>query len=139
MGFVHAMITLSNSFDEGMAAEGLLSPELIRKTEVCALVDSGAFTLVINETLKKQLGLRVLETTKILLADGSRQECEVVGPIDIRFKNRHTVTSSLVLPTADEVLLGVIPLEGMDVIIDPKKQELALPPERLDMPLMIVK
>jgi clan AA aspartic protease len=139
MGFVHATITLSNSGDEDMVFRGLMPPESIRKTEVRAIVDSGASTLVINEAIQKQLGLRVLETTTIALADGSRQECEVVGPIDIRFKNRHTVTSSLVIPTADEVLLGVIPLEGMDVIIDPKTQELVLPPDRLDRPLMIVK
>jgi clan AA aspartic protease len=139
MGFVHATITLSNAVDDDMALRGLLEPELVRQTEVRAMVDSGASTLVINEELKNRLGLSVVKTTKISLADGSRRECEVVGPVNIRFKNRITVTLSLVVPTADEVLLGVIPLEGMDVIIDPKTQELALPPDRLDMPLMIVK
>ncbi|MDR1964308.1 MAG: clan AA aspartic protease [Planctomycetaceae bacterium] len=139
MGFAHATITLTNSGDEAVAARGFLPPESVRKTEVRALVDSGASTLVINDTIKNQLGLRVQETAEISLADGSSQVCEIVGPVDIRFKNRHTVTYALVIPTASDVLLGVIPLEGMDVIIDPKTQELALPPERPYLAQFIVR
>jgi len=37
---------------------------------------------------------------------------------------------ALVVPGNAEVLLGAIPLEGMDVLIDPNKQELVLPPTR---------
>ena len=64
------------------------------------------------------------------LANGSRTECEIVGPVDIHFKTRRTTCSAVVLPGSPEVLLGAIPLEDMDVIIDLKKQELPLPPDR---------
>jgi hypothetical protein len=35
-----------------------------------------------------------------------------------------------VLPGNTEVLLGAIPMEDLDVIIDPRNQTLALPPDR---------
>jgi hypothetical protein len=45
----------------------------------------------------------------------------------------------VVLPTGDEVLLGAIPLEGLDVIIDLQKRELTLPPERPYLPRVYVR
>jgi hypothetical protein len=38
--------------------------------------------------------------------------------------------SALVFPGIDEVLLGAIPLEAMDVIIDPLAQQLIVHPDR---------
>jgi clan AA aspartic protease len=132
MGFTYAEITLVNSLDEGMAAVGLIPAESIRSMNVQALVDSGAMSLIINREIKERLGLRVIRTTEGRLADGSSSACEVTGPVEIRFKNRATTCEAFVLPEADEVLLGVIPIEGMDVIINPIKQELELPPDRPD-------
>jgi hypothetical protein len=43
------------------------------------------------------------------------------------------------LPGAKEVLLGAILIEDMDVIIDPIKQELALPPDRPYLPRVSIK
>jgi hypothetical protein len=86
--------------------------------------------LCINENLKLQLGLAVLGTHGALLADGTEREVEIVGPIEVRFKNRRTTVDAMVLPGNSEVLLGAIPLEGMDVLVDLQKQELTLPPDR---------
>jgi hypothetical protein len=40
----------------------------------------------------------VLEKRKAQMADGSIKECEVVGPIELKFKNRRTLTHAMVLP-----------------------------------------
>ena len=69
-------------------------------------------------------------TLEAELADGSFTECEIVGPVDVHFRTRSTSCRAVVLPGATEVLLGAIPIEDMDVIIDLKNQELTLPPER---------
>ena len=61
----------------------------------------------------------VNEQKKAVLADGSYRKCGLAGPVDVRFANRSASCRALVLPGADEVLFGVIPLEEMDVIIDP--------------------
>jgi clan AA aspartic protease len=107
--------------------------------EVRAMVDSGAMSLTINEEIAKQLGLKVREQIEVVLADGSYRKCDYVGPVDIRFENRFAGCNALVLPGADEILLGVIPLEEMDVIIDPVIQQLTVHPDRPHRAQMKVK
>jgi hypothetical protein len=45
-------------------------------------------------------------------------------PVKIMWKNRDAVCRAMVLSDSDEILLGVIPLEDMDLIVDPAKREL---------------
>ena len=85
--------------------------------------------LCINEYLKSQLDLNVYETRETTMADGTIKEFEIVGPIDIKFENRSTTCRAMVLPGKSEVLLGSIPLEDMDVVIDFKSQTLKVNPE----------
>ena len=139
MGHVYADITLLNAIDVGLAQRGDIPSESIRKMEVKAMVDSGAMTLTINEEIARQLGLEVKKRQEVVLADGSLRRCDYVGPVDIHFENRLACCPALVLPGADEVLLGVIPLEEMDVIIDPMTQKLAVHPDRPHMAQMKVK
>jgi clan AA aspartic protease len=139
MGYTYADITLYNTDDEALVRRGFMKAEEVRNIAVRALVDSGAATLVISEHLKLQLGLSVLGTTATELANGEIQETDIVGPVTIRFKNRAITCDAFVLSELSEVLLGVIPIEGMDVIIDPLKEELVLPPDRPYLPLAKVK
>jgi hypothetical protein len=44
--------------------------------------------------------------------------------VEIRWKNRKAACEALVLPGEDEILLGANPLEGMDLMVHPKMQEL---------------
>ena len=89
---------------------------------------------------KNRFSAQLMSDQRICLSsDGQRAKCELVGLIRIVFKTRTTTCLAIVLPGATEVLLGAIPLEGMDVIIDPNKQELALPPDRPHVALTIVK
>jgi clan AA aspartic protease len=130
MGLVYADIQLVNSDDLALVRRGILPDTDIRSVGIRALVDSGASMLVINESIKEQLALPKLGEESAILADGSIVKLDLVGPIEVRFKTRRTTVDALVVPGEAEVLLGAIPLEGMDVIIDPNKGEIALPPER---------
>jgi len=93
------------------------------------LVDSGAYMMAINETIQEQLQLPLLEKRKAQNASGHVEEYKVVGPIEVKFKNRRTVCNALVLPGDNEPLLGAIPMEDMDVLIHPQRQELIVNPE----------
>ncbi|MBC7923775.1 MAG: clan AA aspartic protease [Ferruginibacter sp.] len=139
MGFTYATIQLLNTGDIEVARRGYIPKGEIRRMEVTALVDSGAIDLCINETIKQQLGLTVLETHSVKLADGTERLLEIAGPVDVRFLNRSTTVRAIVLPGDNEVLLGAIPLEGMDVIIDPLDQQLKLPPDRPYLARSVVK
>jgi hypothetical protein len=55
-----------------------------------------------------------------------------MGPIGVRFSNRRAICSAFVLPGDSELLLGAIPMEEMDVVILPKRQELVVNPEHPD-------
>jgi len=139
MGLIYADITLLNSIDYGMSQRGVLPSENVRKKDVRALVDTGAYMLTIDEHLRDDLGLDFESHVDVELADGQQAKCELVGPIKIIFETRTATCSAIVLPGATEVLLGAIPLESMDVIIDPNKQTITLPPDRPFVARTIVK
>ena len=114
---------------------GLVNGNLILKNprkpelavlETSALADTGAVCLCIPEHVRMQLQLETLETREVTLADGSRKEVPYVGPIQVRFKNRGCFVGALVL--GEEVLLGAIPMEDMDLVIIPKTQMLDVNP-----------
>lgn len=139
MGLLYADIELINGEDLVLKRHGLCTAESVRSIKARALVDSGAFELVITEDVASQLDLPVVERRIVALADDSHCSVDVVGPIDVRFENRRTIVRAYVLPGATQVLLGAIPLEGLDVMIDPRQQKLIVNPLYPDMASSIIK
>ena len=129
MGLVYADIELINAIDLGLAKRHIIGDEEVKRMHVNMLVDTGSVYMCINETVQEQLQLQVVEKRKGQLANGSIVEYEVVGPIEVRFKNRRCVVDAMVLPGDNELLLGAIPLEDMDVLIHPYRRELIVNPE----------
>ena len=122
MSIVQTEITLRNVRDIFKVDEGLIKNSDIRQITVNSIVDTGAWTLVINEETRIKLGLDIVGTETGTLADGTTEEYNLAGPIEVRWKNRRTTCEALVLPDADDVLLGAIPLEAMDLTINPRRE-----------------
>lgn len=129
MGMVYAEITLINADDIALAKRNLIGEEEIKKMTVTMAVDSGAYMMAINESIQAQLNLAFIEKRKAIMADGSVNEYDVVGPIQVKFANRTATCSAMVLQGNNEPLLGAIPMEEMDVIIHPRRQELLVNPD----------
>lgn len=129
MGLVYAEIELINGGDLELAKRHYIGEEEVKRMKVTALVDTGSYMLCINENIQEQLQLRVVEKRKAQLANGEIVECDVVAPLEVKFKNRRTSVNAMVLPGDSEVLLGAIPLEDMDVLIHPLRQELIVNPD----------
>jgi clan AA aspartic protease len=129
MGLVHAEIELINAGDLEMARRHFLDQDEVKRMFVNMLVDSGAYMMAINESIQQQLDLPFIDTRKSIMADGSIAEHDVVGPIIVKFKNRTATCNALVLQGNSEPLLGAIPMEEMDVIIHPLRQEMMVNPE----------
>lgn len=129
MGLTYADIELINADDIALAKRYIIGQEEVKRLHINMLVDTGAYNLCINESMQAQLELPLIEKRKGQLANGSVEEYDFVGPVVIKFKNRQTVWNALVLQGDNESLLGAIPLEDMDVIIHPLKQELIVNPE----------
>jgi clan AA aspartic protease len=130
MRIIQTKITLTNTVDASNAITGLISKDEVRSMEAGVIVDTGATMLCINENIALELGLIQSRESMITLADGSKKACKIVGPVTIHFLTRSTVVEAVVLPGDAQPLLGAIPMEGMDVIIDPLTQTLGLPPDR---------
>jgi clan AA aspartic protease len=129
MGLVYADIELINGEDIVLARRGIINTDAIKRMRINALVDTGSYMLAINENIQEQLQLPIVEKRKAQLANGHIVEYDVVAPIEIRFKNRRSTCSAMVLPADSEPLLGAISLEDMDVLIHPSKQELIVNPD----------
>jgi clan AA aspartic protease len=115
MGLVYADIELINADDLAMVRRYKIGEDEVKRMTVKMMVDTGSVYMCINETVREQLNLAVLERRKGQLADGSIVEYDVVGPIEVKFKNRRCVVDAMVLPGDNEMLLGAIPLEDKPV------------------------
>jgi len=129
MGVVDAEIELINGEDLILARRYFIGEDEIKRMTVNMLVDTGSVYMCINENIQEQLKLPVLEQRKGQLANGHIVEYDVVGPVGVRFKNRRCSVNAMVLPGDNEPLLGAIPLEDMDVLIHPYRQELIVNPD----------
>jgi clan AA aspartic protease len=124
MGLVHADLTLKN-------------PRNGAEMRVRAMADSGALLLCIPQHVALQLQLEELEKREVTLADGKRQLVPYVGPLLVQFANRRCFTGALVL--GDETLLGAVPMEDLDVLIDMARQRLIVNPDSPNIAVAPVK
>lgn len=126
MGLIHADIILSNPKDSAL-----------KPIPATALADTGALHLCIPEHIVLQLGLEELEKREVMIADGSKKVVSYVGPIKLIFENRSCYTGALVL--GNEVLLGAIPMEDMDLVLQPSLRKITVNPQNPNIAVSIVK
>jgi clan AA aspartic protease len=119
MGEVRAEITLVNVGDQEVANRGYMPKDQVRHLTVNAVIDTGAWMLVINEKIREALGLRVEKSTQSTVAGGGKIVGGITEPVRVRWKDRDTVCEAVCLPGEEDVLMGAIPLEGMDLIVHP--------------------
>lgn len=126
MGTTHAELTLTNLFTK-------------QHIKIQALVDTGATFMCVTAAEAIQLGFDITEvgTHVVTMADGRQIKAPRIAPIEIVFSNRSYVTEALVL--GDEALMGVLPLEAMDLIVDPLRQRLIVNPEHPNFPVALAK
>ena len=126
MGLTYATLKLTNLFGH-------------QSVEVSALVDTGATFMCVSEEIALQLGFDITEVSRqvVTLADGHQRKVPKIAPIEIAFGNRTYVTEAVVL--GNEALLGVIPMEAMDLIIDPRQQALIANPQHPNYPVASAK
>jgi clan AA aspartic protease len=115
MGLPTAQIKLSNPRWPALA-----------KLEISALADTGAPLLCIPEHVAAQLELEPSSKREVVTADGKTHLVPYVGPLEIGFENRQCFTGALVM--GDEVLLGAVPMEDMDLVVSPSLRRVTVNP-----------
>ena len=91
-----------------------------------ALADTGALHLCLPRHIAIQLALDTQEEREVTLAGGSKLRVPYVGPVALRFGNRQCFVGALVM--GDEVLLGAIPMEDMELIVLLMTRQVAINP-----------
>ncbi len=126
MGHIFAEIKLSNPRNQ------FLTPIVTR-----ALADTGALMLCIPEHIAIQLELEMESKREVTVADGRSMNVPYAGPIKVEFQDRFCYVGALVL--GDEVLLGALPMEDMDLVLSPVRREVTVDPCSPNIPHARVK
>lgn len=126
MGHVFAEIELSNPNQSDFES-----------VKVKASADTSALMLCIPEHVAFQLNLETESLREVTVVDGRSMTVPYVGPIKVSFGKRFCYVGALVL--GDEVLLGAVPLEDMDLVINTSRRELTVDPASPNIPHARVK
>jgi predicted aspartyl protease len=124
MGRVVTEATIANIHDLLEAHLGKLPAEQIRKFTVPdALVDSGATSLGLPKQFIDQLGLTKRYEKRAMTAGGVRM-VNVYAPVQVEIMGRLATVDPIEVPDGSPVLIGQMPLEMMDWVIDIRAKKL---------------
>lgn len=125
MGIVYSTLRFANPY----------YPEQDEIT-VEALVDTGATHLCVPEHIALQLRLTVLEEREVV-TDGLHKLVKYAGPVMVSTLGRSCFVGALVM--GDQVLLGAIPMEDMDLVVSPREQRITVNPLAPNIPMALAK
>lgn len=136
MGRVAVRAKIWNFEDELRAIRGEIAREAVRSIEVEGLVDTGATILVLPEELVERLGLLIDREVTVTHANNSRARKKVARGAVVEILGRIAMVDCIVEEPGARVLIGQVPLEVMDLVVDPKQGTIGPRPESPDMPLI---
>ena len=131
-----AKIKLQNYLDVAAAKARTIPKRRIRQVEAEARVDTGATMLVVPKSIADALGCPVREHRRITLADGRKRTVPLIDGVLIEVLGRKMALEALVMPQGSIVLLGQIPLEGLDLVVRPRTRDVMPNPAHPDGPVM---
>jgi clan AA aspartic protease len=124
MGKVIVAATVENLLDLYEVSKGRLRPEEVRRVEVPdALVDTGAMFLSLPKRYVQQLGLQCFRRRKARTSGGI-VEFDMYSLARLIVQGRECHVEVAELPDECPALIGQIPLEALDFVIDPVGQRL---------------
>lgn len=134
MGKVIEKIKVQNWGDIELVAAGARKSRP-RTVQTEALVDTGAGLFYLRTSLVKKLGLRPIDTVRSRTVSNLLEERRVCSPVESRLAGRTGVFRVVEVPDALPNLIGQIPLEELDLVVDRRKRRVVPNPEHPDGPL----
>ena len=122
MGQVHVRIVLTNHREAVMARLGQLDTSRVHRYETEALLDTGAVRSTIPAAVAERLGLFRLRKTDAKYADGRVEEVDMTEAVTVEILERETEMNPMIL--GEQILLGVMVLEGLDLMVDCNRNRL---------------
>ncbi len=129
MGRVTTEIVVENLNDLWDARAGRITDSAVRKSTIpAALVDTGATFLSLPTTVIQQLGLKKSFSRRIMTSKGPA-ESDVYDTVRLTIQGRTCNQDVMEVPDGVPPLIGQLPLEALDFVVDPIRQRLIGNPE----------
>jgi clan AA aspartic protease len=122
MGKVIVKIKLTNQSDDVLFRAGARKAKP-RQVEVEALVDTGATWLNLKPSVIRKLGLEEVRKVQAQTANGKVARTEY-SAVNLEIMGRDTTVRIVEVPEEVPNLVGQVPLELLDFVVDPKRQRL---------------
>ncbi|HEY3790104.1 MAG TPA: retroviral-like aspartic protease family protein [Urbifossiella sp.] len=124
MGRVLTKVTIESVEDLWKAKNGQITPEAVRKLVVPdALVDTGATLLSLPTRCIQQLGLERVSTKRVTASTGP-SEAGVYEAVRLTIMGRSCTMDVMEVPDGVPVLIGQLPLEHLDFVVDLRDRKL---------------
>jgi predicted aspartyl protease len=124
MGRVLTEATIENLKDLWDAERGLLPAEKVRRITVPdALVDTGATLLSLPTRLIRRLGLGPRRTRRVISSTGAA-EATMYEAVRLTIQDRDCTVDVMEVPDDVPVLIGQLPLENLDLVVDLRSRRL---------------
>ena len=125
MGRVLITATIENMIDLYESHKGIRAPEAVRRLDLSGvLVDTGATYLSLPQRYIQHLGLERYRTRRARVSSGAVLEFGMYGIVRLTVQGRECTTEVAALSEDCPALLGQIPLEMLDFVVDSVGQRL---------------
>lgn len=129
MGRVMVEVTVENLEDLWDARKGRIADAQVRRATIGqALVDTGATFLSLPASMIQQLGLKKSFTRRIMTSKGPAQS-DVYDTVRLTIQGRSCNQDVMEVPDGVPALIGQLPLEALDFVVDPVNQRVIGNPE----------
>ena len=124
MGRVLTEATIENMEDLWASKRGMLADDAVRRITVDdALVDTGATLLSIPTRMIEQLGLEQTSSKRVSSSTGGG-EAGIYSAVRLTIRDRCCTMDVMEVPDDVPVLIGQIPLEHLDLVVDLRSRTL---------------
>ena len=128
MGSTPVSIQVENYDDMVLRASGRGPATKVRKANVKALADTGCALLCLHKSSIRRLGLRFARSAEVRTGNGN-VERSIYQAVQITILGRQCLAEVMEVPDTVPPLLGYIPLENLDLVVDPKSNRVTPNPE----------
>jgi clan AA aspartic protease len=125
MGRVTVEATVENLKDLWDAQRGMMPPDQVRRVTVPdALVDTGATLLSLPTQLIQQLGLKPQSKKRVRSSSGDVTETDMYDAVRLTIQGRTCTMDVMEVPDGVPALIGQLPLEHLDFVVDLRNRQL---------------
>jgi len=128
MGRTHVDVEIENFADTVLRKAAGNGHKRVRRVTIRALADTGSALLCLHRDTIRRLGLTHFQSARVRTASGEVDR-RIYGTARITILGRQCSADVMEIPDDVSPLVGYIPLEALDLVVDPRKRKVVRNPE----------